>query len=237
MNFDGLARSYRLLETVSFGNALQRCRTTLIPALTTPRRALIIGEGDGRFLCEFLRHHPSAEVDCIDLSARMLELAQDRAAREVPVSRGRVRFIQTPIETWRAEPPYDLIVTHFFLDCFERAAVAKIVGKLGASAAPNAEWLLGDFRIPDRMAARWHARLWLSLMYGFFGAVTNIEPRQLVDPTPHLRANGFICAQSRISHFGMLKAELWHRTPTNTFRARSPATRLCECSTGCGVHV
>ena len=55
VNFDRVARVYRLLEYVIFGGALQRARVRWFNALEQPQRALVIGEGDGRFLSELMR--------------------------------------------------------------------------------------------------------------------------------------------------------------------------------------
>ena len=82
MSFDALAPWYRMLEWVAFGDELQRCRVAFLKEITGPRRALIVGEGNGRFLCELLRLHPGVEVDCLDASDHMLRLARKRVDRE-----------------------------------------------------------------------------------------------------------------------------------------------------------
>ena len=55
VSFDSIAPAYRTLETIAFGGALQRARVACLGEIGTPRRALIVGEGNGRFLCELLR--------------------------------------------------------------------------------------------------------------------------------------------------------------------------------------
>src|SRR5687768_4095337 len=78
MSFDRLAPHYRWLEWILAGPKLQRCRTAFLPVITPPRHALLIGEGNGRFLVELLRAHPCVRVLCVDASARMLECARAR---------------------------------------------------------------------------------------------------------------------------------------------------------------
>src|ERR1043165_8266693 len=66
VSFDAVTPWYRTLETVAFGNALQRARLACLAEIQAPSRVLIVGEGDGRFLFQLLRMHPSAEIDCVD---------------------------------------------------------------------------------------------------------------------------------------------------------------------------
>jgi ubiquinone/menaquinone biosynthesis C-methylase UbiE len=212
VSFDGIAPWYRTLETIAFGNVLQCARVAGLGGIGTPRRVLIVGEGDGRFLGALIRAHPGIEVDCIEASERMLRLARDRVEGELSCSVDRVRFLQHDITSWSPpEHQFDLIVTHFFLDCFPESRVAEIVAKLSRAATVNATWLLADFRIPAGGFARWRAGLWLTAMYRFFQFTAGIEGRDLIDPSPYLCAEGFALVSQHLFRSGMVKSELWHR--------------------------
>src|SRR6476660_3262445 len=114
VSFDAVAPWYRALERIAFGNALQRARVAWLGEISSPRRALIIGEGDGRFLSELLRTHSTVEVDCVDASERMLALARQRLRHTA--ARPWVHFLYADIRSWTPhEATYDLIVTPFFL--------------------------------------------------------------------------------------------------------------------------
>lgn len=213
MSFDAIAPAYRTLETIAFGGALQRARVACLGEIGTPRRALIVGEGNGRFLGELLRVHPNVEVDCVDASQRMLELARQRIERRLPADANRVRFLQCDITSWTPlEASYDLIVTHFFLDCFSKDLIADIVNGLSRAATLRATWLLADFCVPARRFARVRAGLWLAAMYRFFQFTAGIEARELEDPSPFLRTAGFALVRQHFFQSGMLKSELWRRT-------------------------
>jgi ubiquinone/menaquinone biosynthesis C-methylase UbiE len=212
VSFDALAPWYRALEWIAFGHDLQRCRVACLDEITAPRRALIVGEGNGRFLCELLRLRPEVEVDCIDASARMLQLARERLKRELPDRASRVRFLHQDIMSWSApEHHYDLVVTHFVLDCFPEAALSGIVKQLARAATDDANWLLADFSIPPGGMARVRARAWLAAMYLFFRVFAGIPARALIDPTPFLRAEGFALKRQHFFRKGILKSEIWCR--------------------------
>ena len=209
MSFDAIAPWYRALETIAFGGALQRARVACLDEIGSPRRGLILGEGNGRFLAALLQRHPLIRIDCVDSSAEMLELARQHVLATIPDEIARVTFIHDDVGSWTPNDRYDLIVTHFFLDCFRTQQVGLIVAKLAQAAAPNATWLLADFRIPEAGVARAHARAWLAVMYWFFRRVAGIEARKLVDPSPFLRVEGFALERQDLFRLGMLKSELW----------------------------
>lgn len=129
MSFDLVAPHYRWLEAVTFGNALQRARTCWIDTIMRPKRTLIVGEGDGRFLCELVRACPKIDVDCIDASEAMLQLARARLRRTRPESFSRVHFIREDILKWSPHQSYDLLVTHFFLNCFPGREISQSHGR------------------------------------------------------------------------------------------------------------
>lgn len=214
MSFDALAPWYRTLEWIAFGDDLQRCRVACLGEIAAPKRALILGEGNGRFLCELLRLHPEVEVDCVDASERILRLAGQRVSDELGDRGERVQFLHQDITSWSPrERRYDLVVTHFVLDCFAGAQLAAIVKKLARATADDANWLLADFCVPSDGMARLRARGWLAAMYLFFRVTARIQASELIDPTPFLRAEGFALARRHLFRRGIAKSDLWGREP------------------------
>jgi ubiquinone/menaquinone biosynthesis C-methylase UbiE len=213
VSFDRLAPHYHRLETIGFGSVLQKARTRWIETVPRPKRVLTVGEGTGHFLRDFLHVHRDAVVDCVDTSARMLELA--RLGID-PVN--RVRFLEENILSWTPPEPYDLLVTNFVLDCFPENELKLIVRKLAGVATPGAYWLLADFCIPKKSFARMHAKICLATLYSFFRATTGIRAKQLVDPTSDLQANGFVCLKQSQWRLGLVKSELWQDARTQLRR-------------------
>ena len=84
----------------------------MLPELATCRAALVIGEGDGRFLVDFLTMNTTVRVDCVDASGGMIALARRRLL-QLPGGADRVTF---HIADVRYDPlpdrRYDAIVTN-----------------------------------------------------------------------------------------------------------------------------
>jgi len=199
MNCDRIARWYRWLEYAGFGGALQRRRLAFLDQLTNARRVLVLGDGDGRALQALLDRNRQATVDSIDLSGRMLELARARAGQRAD----RVTFRQADALTASLpEGEYDLIVTHFFLDCFDQKDLSLLVERLAQAAQPRAQWVISEFRKPGLMVA---------FLYLFFRAATGLKNRRLVDYHPLLAKQGFELKRSASAWGGRLVSELWTR--------------------------
>ncbi len=211
MNCDPLARWYRWLEYAGFGRALERTRLAFLDTATTARRVLVLGDGDGRFLAALLKANPHAEADYVDSSAKMLAQAQQRLGAADAV---RVRFHHADAVHWQPSTAgYDLIVTHFFLDCFTDGEVYPLVARLAAFTAPGARWLVSEFRQPSGGPAAWHAWLWITGLYAFFRAATGLRVRRLPNHAAALTAAGFRLERETVTRFGLLTSQAWRRDP------------------------
>lgn len=208
MNCDRLARWYRWAEYGAFGRALEKRRFYFLDTLSAPRRVLMLGEGDGRFLQALARRHPGAVIDYVDSSARMLALAQGRT----PAS-AKIRFHHTNALT---DPlpgcAYDLVVTHFFLDCLTGADLELLLRRVLAASAPGAQWVISEFHLPPAGVASLWARSWLWLLYRFFRVATGLRTNRLPDHPAALRRHGFSLTHSRLAWAGLLTSELWSLT-------------------------
>jgi len=209
MSFDVLAPHYRWMELVSAGEKLQRCRTAFLSHVPKANNILILGEGNGRFLLECRRRFPHAAITVVEASARMIELARKRLARQ-NVAHDRIDFILADALTWI--PPvrsFDLIVTHFFLDCFRADQLEVLIAKLARTAAPNANWLLADFQAAPAGWRRRRSRAILWLMYRFFIAATQLPARTLTAPDDLLDRNGFDLRAREIYDWELLHSDWW----------------------------
>lgn len=208
-SFDVLAGPYQALERLTFGGLLHRCRTAHLDRIGHCRRALVLGDGDGRFLADLLRTNPHVRADSVDISPGMLAAAR-RRVRTIPGAIERVRFVPADV---RSDPlpdsGYDLVVTNFVLDCFRPAELAAVVSRVASACAPNTAWLDGDFRLPPSSWERVAARVALAGMYTFFRLTTRMPNDRLTDPAALQTAAGFRLEAEASWLRGFLSARLW----------------------------
>jgi len=205
-NFDSLARIYRWMELATFGPWLERCRFAFLGDLAGCRRAAVLGDGDGRFTAQLLRANSAIEIDAVDASAAMVRALLRRAGN----NSARVRPHCADARTWQpANPPYDLVATHFFLDCLTEDEVRCLAHRLRGALSPSGHWVVSEFAIPEGAFGRWVARPLVWLLYRAFGLLTGLTVRKLPDHASALRAAGFTLRRRRSFLRGLLVAEIW----------------------------
>jgi|HubBroStandDraft_5_1064220.scaffolds.fasta_scaffold207397_2 SAM-dependent methyltransferase len=208
--FDRLARAYRWMEYFSFGPYLQQCRRLRLAEMASFQRALVYGDGDGRFLAELVRCSAEIHATAVDASSKMLL----RLAHRLP-SRAQVRLVHAdalacpPAEF--PDAPFDLIVSHFFLDCFNEAEIASLVACVNAAAAKTTHWVVSDFAIPRRQPARLVAAVIVRGLYIAFGLLTGLKTRSLPDHARVMRESGWVLEDRRELLAGLLMSECWRR--------------------------
>lgn len=200
MNCDKFARWYALAEHLAFWRALERRRNCFLVNVHDVRQVLVLGDGDGRALVELLRACPDAQVEYIDLSVRMLEIAQRRVG-----ATDRVQWaVANALNTSYPAAHYDLIVTHFFLDCLDAAQVNTLVERLVKAMQPGGRWLVSEFRAE----AAWSKAV-VRLLYLFFRMMTGLGVTRLPEYRTILGKNGFVLVKRQTALHGLLASELW----------------------------
>ncbi len=204
-NFNRIAKPYRWLEYLALGPLLQRTRTRHLPLLARSRRALLLGDGDGRFTAALLTSNSALTAEAVDLSPAMLALL----ARNSAPHASRLQTHCTNALTHTPTTPPDLIVTHFFLDCLTQPELNTLITRLAPNLPPGGLWLLSDFRTPNPLA-----RLYVRSLYFAFRLLTGLRVTALPDYATPLRNAGLhpIAVHRRL--FGLLTTELWQRNPS-----------------------
>jgi SAM-dependent methyltransferase len=208
-NFDRIARAYKWMEYISFGRILERCRFAQLDRLQSVRRALVFGDGDGRFLARMLQVNPAVSTDVVDLSAAMLALSQVRAA--ALGQQHRTAFYRTDGREFQPEPgkQYDLVVTHFFLDCLTTEEIESLAHRISPHLDAGALWLVSEFAVPGRQPWRLFAKVLIHMLYFAFRHLTGLPIRSLPDYPAAFQRSGFACVRTTIFFFGILRSELW----------------------------
>ncbi len=225
-NFDHVARPYRWLEYLSFGPYLERCRFYYLEELKSCRHALILGDGDGRFTARLLARYPEICVEAVDSSAAMLQLLGRRVSRHGQSAMDRLTLRRADALAFRpGGPDYDLIVTHFFLDCFSEGDIAAMIEELVTHLDPDATWLISEFSIPEKQPAAFLGRMIVSLLYKVFGLLTGLRVRRLPGYHQLLYKAGFELSKQEKQLAGLLQSEQWIlRTPPSRQPASSRTT-------------
>jgi len=205
-NFDRVARPYRWLEYLALGPLLERTRNHHLPRLRHRSRALILGDGDGRFTARLLAACPQMRADAVDASTTMLRLLEARCGPHT----ARLATHRADVREFQPMVTRDLIVTHFFLDCLTQAEVDALVTRIAATTAPGTLWLVSDFSIPAGPLG-WVARAYVRMLYLAFRLLTGLRVTRLPDHGSALHCSGFTRIAEHRRLFGILTTELWQR--------------------------
>lgn len=205
-NFNGLATTYRWMEWASFGPWLRWCRCAWLDELIGRQRALVLGDGDGRFTGRLLRADPCVTVDAVDASPAMLKELVRRAGPHA----ARLRTHTADARNWHPDgSPYDLVVTHFFLDCLTTEEIRLLAATVRIALDEGALWVISEFAIPRNRFGRIVARPLVAALYWAFGWLTGLRVRGLPDHASALRGAGFTLTKRRTWLSGLLTSELW----------------------------
>jgi ubiquinone/menaquinone biosynthesis C-methylase UbiE len=216
MNADRIAASYRWLEHAAFGLMLEQARFDFLSHAMDARSVLILGEGDGRFLARLLECNRHARVTVIESSARMIQLARQRLT---PAQQARVDFHHMDaVSNSLPEGPFDLVVSHFFLDVLETRHAEAMIVKVSGHLSPGAHWLLSEFQEPSAGLRRLHARLWLRTMYCFFSITTGLRASTLPLYREALVRCGFDEIDHRERRFRLIRSQVWRKKALQSTR-------------------
>jgi ubiquinone/menaquinone biosynthesis C-methylase UbiE len=205
VNCDAIAPFYRTIEYLAFGTRLQRHRLAFLNAAQGANTALVLGDGDGRFLAQLSAAYPALNIHCIELSAKMIALANHHQPNVLFV---QADALQVPFP----HNAYDIIYTHFFLDCFTSAQVIALAHKIRHATSPDARWIISDFRQAETGWRKLFTAAWLKTMYALFRLATNLQTQQLPDYHRALTENGFRLCEEKRSFAQLITSQLWRRT-------------------------
>jgi len=208
-DFDRVARIYRWAEYVSLGPLLERARKHFLPELRAYRRAMALGDGDGRFLARLMAQNPAMQVVAVDTSAAMLERLRrncDRAAKDVEA---RLTLLRASALKTLPAPDTDLIVSHFFLDCLTQPEVDALTNSYAAQLQPGTLWVVSDFAQSHAAWLRPLAAAYIRALYFAFRVLTGLRVTRLPDAQEALRRAGFARVERKEFIGGLIYTELW----------------------------
>jgi SAM-dependent methyltransferase len=194
------------MELFTFGPFLSRCRQAFLSELRTARRAVVFGDGDGRFTAELLRANSQVRIDAVDASPAMLHALLHRARQNA----GRVSAHCADVRNWQlVNPPYDLVASHFFLDCLTTEEVRALADKVHDAVSPSAMWIISEFAVPHSFFGQFVAHPLVRLLYWAFGLLTGLNIRCLPNHRVALHNAGFTLTRRKRWLCGLLVSEMW----------------------------
>ncbi len=207
-NFNLIARPYRWLEYLTLGRALERCRLHFLPRLLHQKRALVFGDGDGRFLAALMAANPSVHADAIDTSATMIHLLRQRCGSSALNAAVRLQTQHADALAFTPDGQYDLVATHFFLDCLTQFELEALITRVIPSLSLDAFWMVSDFRVPSG-PMRLPARVVIRTLYFAFRILTGLRTTRLPDHAAPMIQAGLVLTVHHHFLAGLLTTEIW----------------------------
>ena len=208
MRFDRIARYYGWIESIVFGEDLQRIRCSHMETFLEAESILLLGDGNGRFLKALLDSGCSAKIICVDSSQRMLNLAESLTKD----SECNVHFVFSKIEDYNLPDSFipDVIGAHFFLDCFNEDEILVILGRISGWCKEHTKFIMSDFAIPEKKGStRVIARLLVWQMIVFFRIFAGISAYKLPKISQLLREMSYKCIKKETLRNGFICSWVW----------------------------
>lgn len=207
-NYDRIAAHYDKLSRLVFGQSQVRAQLALLPFITPSARVLIAGGGTGWILPEMAKIQKGLEIDYVEISSKMLDLA-----RTQPCGGNQVTFILSAIEDFHSSEAYDVIMTPFLFDNFSQSRAMGVFGRLNNMLNTGGLWLFTDFHIDKGVRQLWQRAL-LRSMYVFFRNISHVEANELPDMPCHFQENNYQML-SESYHFGKFIRSAAYRKSRN----------------------
>ncbi len=205
-NFNRLAGAYFWMEKFTFGNLLWKCRCVHLDSARSCKTALILGDGDGRFTAQLLKLNPHVRIDAVDNSSAML----GALLRRTGPNRDRVRTHLADARSFIPPlPTYDLVATHFFLDCLTTHEVYALATRLQRCLLPSSTWIISDFAVPNSRFGSTIALPLVTALYLAFALLTQTRVFRLPDHRCALASAGFAPRSTALFLSGLLFSEVW----------------------------
>jgi cyclopropane fatty-acyl-phospholipid synthase-like methyltransferase len=168
-----------------------------------------------------LRANSGVRVDFVDVSPKMVELAERRITAMGRAFGSRVRFHVADLRTFEPpQSPYDLVVTHFFLDCFTDSEVSDLATQLASWTTPQGQWIVSEFQeASGRFGGLW-TKLVVRALYAAFRISANLRVTRLPRYEQALGGTGFRLQGREQALGGLLRSSVWRRLPVAGYPAR-----------------
>lgn len=170
MNYNFIAPYYHSLSKFIFLNRQHQAHFLILKHLKKGDKILWVGGGGGKFIPELEKLNLNLEIDYIDFSSRMIDLAKKERTLKL-----KINFIVADIFDFETDKKYDVVISSFLFDHFDQDKAEKLFLQLNEYMKSKGIWFYIDF---NQNQEAWQ-RIVTNLMFVFFRVVINLEINQL----------------------------------------------------------
>lgn len=145
---------YEFTGTLYSLGQIPRCKNAQLKHLKPGDKVLVAGVGHGTEAIEASRL--GADVTAVDLSATMLKHFGKRIEKEKPPR--PITVIHDDIFNIRDTGKYDMVISNFFLNVFNKTRVVEVANHLGTLVRPGGYFVCGEFVLPEPAGWRSHVQ-------------------------------------------------------------------------------
>jgi ubiquinone/menaquinone biosynthesis C-methylase UbiE len=184
-----------------FRGSIREAQTHYLKQVPANAKVLVIGGGTGWWLKQLQTENPNCEIWFIEASTEMLHKAGEN-------SKGNLILIHGTEENIPAIQ-FDVIITYFFLDLFDKLEIKRVINQINASLKNEGVWLVSDF-VDTKF---WH-RVFLSMMYCFFFLIGSVHTTRLSSWIKNLEEVNLKCTHQVFFYRKFITACVYRKTKT-----------------------
>ena len=191
MNYNFIAPYYHSLSQLIFLNRQHQAHFVILKHLKENDKILWVGGGAGKFIAEIEKLNLKLDIDYVDFSSKMIDLAQKEKTSHL-----NINFIVADIFDFETGKKYDVVMTTFLFDHFNQPKAEELFNQLNSYLKIGGLWFYVDF-VQNQKG--WQKSV-TNVMLSFFRIVIGLDISQL----PKMQ-------QSFMSYFEIVENKLFFK--------------------------
>lgn len=170
MNYNFIAPYYHSLSQLIFLNRQHQAHFVILKHLKENDKILWVGGGAGKFIAEIEKLNLKLDIDYVDFSSKMIDLAQKEKTSNL-----NINFIVADIFDFETDKKYDVVMTTFLFDHFNQPKAEELFNQLNSYLKIGGLWFYVDF-VQNQKG--WQKSV-TNVMLSFFRIVIGLDISQL----------------------------------------------------------
>ncbi|NNJ55377.1 MAG: class I SAM-dependent methyltransferase [Bacteroidia bacterium] len=201
-SYNFIANYYGFLSSSMFGNSILNIQENLIKHLPNQGTLLILGGGDGSILPLIFEHAPDIQIEYLEASNTMIELAKKKVSISQKITFNHNANFTTQLVS------YDYVFCGFFFDQFEESKIAQIIQKIDSV---KTRWMVADFCLNEVTKYRVWRMLQIKLSILFFKITARHSINYLPEVFETFYRDGFKSKHTSTLSHGFYRSQVFHR--------------------------